>query len=180
MDKKPLRLIIVDDDKEQKIPKISKLIIVDDKTNEQKIPKISKLIIVDDDKDDKDNKILDITNDIKKLQINEYPSDHMCYVLKSFDGRFYVGYTIDFTRRLRQHNGELVGGAKKTERGRPWIPICHIKGFYDKSSALRFEYRIQHSKKPKPNCVSNISIILDNLIKSGDGVLQWPVNIIWL
>ena len=68
----------------------------------------------------------------------------------------------------------------QTEGGRPWEPICHIKGFYDKSSALRFEYRIQHSKKPRPNCISNISIILDNIIKSGDGVLEWPVNIIWL
>jgi len=162
MDKKPLRLIIVE-------PKVIE-------------KKPLKLIIVKDDKNDKRNNELNtITNDLKNLQITEYPSDHMCYVLKSHTSkRFYVGYTVDFTRRLRQHNGELVGGAKKTEGGRPWEPICHIKGFYDKSSALRFEYRIQHSKKPRPNCISNISIILDNLIKSGDGVLEWPVNIIWL
>jgi len=156
MDKKPLRLIIVE-------PKVIE-------------KKPLKLIIVKDDKDE----VNIVTNDLKNIQISEYPSDHMCYILKSESKRFYVGYTVDFTRRLRQHNGEIVGGAKKTERGRPWEPICHIKGFYDKSSALRFEYRIQHSKKPRPNCISNISIILDNLIKSGDGVLEWPVNIIWL
>ena len=106
----------------------------------------------------------------------------MCYVLKSLSSkRIYVGYTIDFDRRLRQHNGEIKGGAKKTEKGRPWVPICHIKGFYEKSSALRFEWKIQHSKNPRPNSISNISMILKNLIDKGDGVLPWPnLNIIWI
>jgi predicted GIY-YIG superfamily endonuclease len=183
-EKKPLKLIIIE---EKKLPSIVekkplKLIIIEEK----KLPSIVekkplKLIVIDEKKkliDEK--KPLKLFNEIKNLQ--EYPSDHMCYVLKSLSSkRIYVGYTVDFNRRLRQHNGELVGGAKKTEKGRPWIPICHIKGFYEKSSALRFEWRIQHSKKPKPNCISNISIILTNLINKGDGLLAWPnLNIIWI
>jgi len=136
-----------------------------------------KLIIVNDN----DKEILN-KKDIIFNNINEYPSDHMCYVLKSLSSkRIYVGYTIDFDRRLRQHNGEIKGGAKKTEKGRPWVPICHIKGFYEKSSALRFEWKIQHSKNPRPNSISNISMILKNLIDKGDGVLPWPnLNIIWI
>ena len=43
------------------------------------------------------------------------------YVLLSADGRrTYVGITTDVERRLRQHNGELVGGAKATRAHRPW------------------------------------------------------------
>lgn len=103
------------------------------------------------------------------------PSDHMCYVIKSETSRrIYVGYTIDFNRRIRQHNGEIVGGAKKTENDRPWVPICKIKGFFEKSSALRFEWRIQHSKKPRPNCITNIIKIINELIIKGDGAIPWP------
>lgn len=113
-------------------------------------------------------------------------SDHSCYIIKSIStGRLYIGYTLDFTRRLRQHNGEIVGGAKRTSKGRPWTPICIIKGFLDNSSALRFEYRLQHNYKGRPS----LAKILDNLkfiIKNGDGSIQhgnklsWPhLHIIW-
>lgn len=42
------------------------------------------------------------------------------YVLVSRRGRTYVGITTDVARRLRQHNGELVGGARATRAHRPW------------------------------------------------------------
>jgi len=42
------------------------------------------------------------------------------YVLISQAGRTYVGIARDVPRRLRQHNGELAGGARATRPGRPW------------------------------------------------------------
>lgn len=114
--------------------------------------------------------------------------NHMCYILLSNSGkRIYIGYTVNFARRLRQHNGEIIGGAKKTKRGRPWKPVCLISGFLDQSSALRFEYRLQHSKiKKDPSILNYIMKIIYYLVISGDGSIKannkspWPhLNILW-
>uniref|UniRef100_A0A0E0F9G4 GIY-YIG domain-containing protein n=2 Tax=Oryza meridionalis TaxID=40149 RepID=A0A0E0F9G4_9ORYZ len=53
--------------------------------------------------------------------------------------RTYVGVTTDFPRRLRQHNGELKGGAKASSAGRPWNLACLIEGFVNRSEACEFE-----------------------------------------
>ncbi|KAK2967253.1 hypothetical protein RJ640_016045 [Escallonia rubra] len=50
----------------------------------------------------------------------------------------YVGVTTNFSRRLKQHNGELRGGAKASRAGRPWVCACIIRGFKDKSGAYLF------------------------------------------
>ena len=55
--------------------------------------------------------------------------------------RTYVGATIDVERRLRQHNGEISGGARKTSQAPGgWYRVCYIKGFENKREALRFEW----------------------------------------
>jgi len=53
----------------------------------------------------------------------------------------YVGASVNVNRRLRQHNGELVGGAKATHWGRPWIRLCHVQGFPNERTALQFEWK---------------------------------------
>jgi predicted GIY-YIG superfamily endonuclease len=66
-----------------------------------------------------------------------------CYLLATVDGGFqktYVGVTPDLIRRLRQHNGEIAGGARATA-GRRWERIGHIDGFPDHRAALQFEWR---------------------------------------
>ncbi|MDA0666275.1 MAG: GIY-YIG nuclease family protein [Planctomycetota bacterium] len=62
------------------------------------------------------------------------------YLLRSTkEERTYVGVTVDMERRLRQHNGELPGGAKATRRGRPWA-LARILGTYvDRSEAQQAE-----------------------------------------
>ena len=57
--------------------------------------------------------------------------------------RTYVGYTVDFKRRLRQHNREIKGGAKATA-GRKWRMILQITGLPDKHHALSLEWHLKH------------------------------------
>jgi putative endonuclease len=68
------------------------------------------------------------------------------YILQSAHGRFYTGTTTNLVRRVRQHNGELVGGAKATRSGRPW-KVVYAEMFGDKSTALRREAAIKKLTK---------------------------------
>ena len=64
-------------------------------------------------------------------------------LLNEANTRTYVGATINPDRRLRQHNKELVGGAKATA-GDHWTRICLVKGFPDERAALQFEWTWKH------------------------------------
>jgi predicted GIY-YIG superfamily endonuclease len=72
-----------------------------------------------------------------------------CYCLRSESGSTYVGSTVDLDRRLRQHNGEITGGAKATARGYGWQRICYVLGFPDERAALQFEWRWKHITRHK-------------------------------
>ncbi|CAI5481779.1 unnamed protein product [Closterium sp. Yama58-4] len=64
------------------------------------------------------------------------------YLLLSADCRkTYVGVTMDVQRRVKQHNGEVVGGAKSTRAGRPWTLVGAVEGFRTRSEAFQFEWR---------------------------------------
>lgn len=81
---------------------------------------------------------------------NERDPDKLfgCYLLTSEDPRFqydtYVGFTVDPVLRLKQHNGEADGGAKKTQLKRPWRMVLMVHGFTSQVAALRFEWAWQH------------------------------------
>lgn len=72
------------------------------------------------------------------------------YILRSeVCNSTYNGKTNDPSRRIRQHNGEITGGAKATSSKRPWKFICLISGFIDEKDALRAEWRIKHPSRKK-------------------------------
>lgn len=62
------------------------------------------------------------------------------YLLVSTQGRrSYIGIALDPSKRLRQHNGELVGGARSTRAGRPWKLVATRGPFADRAAAQRAE-----------------------------------------
>lgn len=79
-----------------------------------------------------------------------------CYILRStnpdFKNHTYNGKTNNPKRRLRQHNGEICGGAKATSKIKPVEIYCLIEGFETEKDALRCEWRIKHptNKKKRP------------------------------
>ena len=72
----------------------------------------------------------------------------LVYILKS-DNYSYVGMTNDFSRRYRQHNKEIKGGAKYTSKREGWYPICIIDGFLTMKEACQCEWAVKHSRKIK-------------------------------
>jgi predicted GIY-YIG superfamily endonuclease len=73
-------------------------------------------------------------------------SDWHVYVICN-NNNTYVGATPYPNRRLRQHNGEIKGGAKYTlSKGPGWKHICIISGFHTKIQALQFEWAVKHVK----------------------------------
>jgi len=73
-------------------------------------------------------------------------SDWHVYVICN-NNNTYVGATPYPKKRLRQHNGEIKGGAKYTlSKGPGWKHICIISGFHTKIQALQFEWAVKHVK----------------------------------
>ena len=72
-----------------------------------------------------------------------------CYLLRSTTskGLTYIGFTVDPRHRVRQHNGEIQGGARRTRRHRPWEAVALVDGFASQVEALQFEWAWQHPEK---------------------------------
>ena len=71
---------------------------------------------------------------------------YCCYILMTVDGcASYCGSTNNLSRRLRQHNQEIQGGARYTKRRRGlWKPLIVVHGFANRSQALSFEWHVKH------------------------------------
>ena len=75
------------------------------------------------------------------------------YLLRCADRSLYCGITTDLAKRLRQHNGELVGGAKYTRVRRP-CELVYSEEAPSRSEASKREHEMKHlSKKSKESLV---------------------------
>lgn len=64
------------------------------------------------------------------------------YLLECADTSFYCGITTDLTRRLRQHNEEIVGGARYTRHRQP-VQLVYSESYDSRSEASQREYQIK-------------------------------------
>ncbi len=71
-----------------------------------------------------------------------------CYIIYSpSKNRTYVGYTVEPTRRIRQHNGIIKGGAKATSVATDWRFLAIITSdspTFTNILALSIEWHLKH------------------------------------
>lgn len=77
-----------------------------------------------------------------------------CYIVKNEKNNTYNGYTNNLTRRIRQHNGEIKGGARATSNRGPWyfLAILTSPCWDCISTAMKHEWSIKYPtrKRPRP------------------------------
>ena len=75
------------------------------------------------------------------------------YMLRCIDDSLYTGIATDLDRRLAQHNGELVGGARYTSGRRPVVLV------YQEICESRSEASIRESKIKKLSRIEKHSLL---------------------
>lgn len=94
-------------------------------------------------------------------------TSYYCYIIFNENGNTYNGYTTNLQRRLRQHNGEIKGGAKATHNRGPWKFLFVMTSCeWDCCSiAMKHEWTIKYPtrKRPRPKIYNGIIGRLDSL-----------------
>lgn len=91
---------------------------------------------------------------------------HYCYTIVNDTGRTYTGYTVLPKRRLRQHNGELVGGAKSTSGRGPWrFVFCLTSPDFDNHKGLSCEWWLKHPCGRRSRCRRGVGGKIEALCK---------------
>lgn len=83
---------------------------------------------------------------LKTLKKKKKAPTWWVYMVETEKGKLYTGITTDLARRLRQHKGELKGGAKFFASDRA-LEIRFKKKCKDRSSASKLEAQIKGLKR---------------------------------
>lgn len=76
------------------------------------------------------------------------------YIVECADGTYYTGITNNLTKRLRQHNGEIVGGAFYTRNKRP-VKLIYQENYETHLEAARREVVIKKMPRIKKEKLLN-------------------------
>lgn len=83
------------------------------------------------------------------------------YMLRCGDRSLYTGITTNVKRRLRQHRGEIKGGARYT-RSRTPLTLVWLESATDRSEASRREMAIKALKvQDKESLIANYESVED-------------------
>ena len=85
--------------------------------------------------------------------------DWFVYLLECCDGTLYCGITCNLERRLDEHNGILLGGAKYTRSRRP-VQLVASVSVDNRSEASKLEYLVK--KTPKDRKISVLNELKDD------------------
>ena len=103
----------------------------------------------------------------------------MWYVYLITDGRrTYVGSTTNVQRRLRQHNGEIVGGARATRKSAgKWKIVAYLEGFTNRSEACRWEALVKKRARGISNRTTAMTLVASGKCPPGRVEYTVPINI---
>jgi predicted GIY-YIG superfamily endonuclease len=105
---------------------------------------------------------------------NTKTTKYYCYFLgqhNNWSGQTYNGYTVNLSRRLRQHNGEIKGGAWATtakDKG-AWSFIAALTSdswaSVSRAMACEWNCRYPTRKKPRPKIFAGAKGRIDSLVE---------------
>jgi len=78
---------------------------------------------------------------------------HYVYMLECSDGTFYMGYSTEVARRVREHN-ESPKGAKYT-RGRRPVALVYYVECASRSDALKHEHELRKKSRAEKEKLVN-------------------------
>ena len=78
----------------------------------------------------------------------------LIYILKCVDGSLYCGITNNIEKRLKQHKGEIIGGAKYTRSHWP-CKLVYKEKSASRSKALQREAIIKNMSKVEKQTLVN-------------------------
>jgi predicted GIY-YIG superfamily endonuclease len=86
------------------------------------------------------------------IEKNGEKNSYYCYIISNEHDRTYNGYTVNLSRRLRQHNGVIKGGARATSRRGPWDFLIVITSpcWASVSTAMQHEWSIKYPTRRRP------------------------------
>ena len=110
---------------------------------------------------------------------------YYCYFLgqpDNYTGQTYNGYTVNLNRRLRQHNGEIKGGAwattKKGKDSWEFIAILSSDSWTSVSEAMSAEWNCRYPtrKKPRPGIFAGSKGRISSLVEIFKHI-QYPIRL---
>ena len=111
--------------------------------------------------------------------MSQSENNYIVYLLKNTsNNRTYLGVTNNSKRRLRQHNGELKGGAKYTKSFKgdgSWEYYLKIKNL-NKNQALSIERTAKNKRQGSKNLTAiqkRLNVLLPILNNYKDVILEY-------